>query len=140
MAGRRVDEARSIFIGNVIAGEQWHIKAISELSKRVGAEELSEILWRYVVHSLVVVLVEAGGFEDVGGTPIGKYQRLPALEPVVGRRTRDLIETIGDLGRVADRAVPGDGPGRRRPNGNAHIRCRVCLEPPAHCQPAFALS
>src|SRR5262245_61427304 len=140
MAGRRVDEARSILSGNVIAGEQWHIKAISELSKRVGADELSEILWRYVVHSPVVVLVEAGGLEDVGGTPIGKDQRLSALEPVVGRRTRDLIETIGDLGRVADRAVSRDGPGGRRPNGNAPIRGRARVEPPAHSQPALAPS
>src|SRR5262249_39878178 len=119
VAGRGVDEARSILIGDVTASEQWDIKTVSQFAKRVGADEPGKIVGRYVVQSFVVVLVEAGGFEDIGGTLIGKDQRLPALEPVVGGRAYDLIEPIGDLRRVADRAVARDGPWRRRPNGNA---------------------
>ena len=54
--------------------------------------------------------------EYFGGKRVREDQKIAWLRPIVGRGLRHLVEAIGDLRRIADRAVAGDRPRGRRPD------------------------
>ena len=126
MPRSRMDKAGTGIIGDMITGQHRHRKAVTfvERGQRMGHH-----------HALAVSRLQAlprgdlGGQGHIGGQLIGNDEPFtglgPGLKGQTGLHGLDLIEAIGDLWIIADRAIGRDGPRGRRPDH--HIRAKQGL-------------
>ena len=87
------------------------------------AAELREIFGRHRPHFLE--RRHARLLEHLRGELVGEDQQVAGLGPILRRRVGDLVEAVGDLRRIADRAVAGNRPRRRRPDDDRRVRSRL---------------
>ncbi len=116
VAGRGMHEAGAGIVRHVVAGEQRDDEFVSTrvTFQRMRGRERREIIGRH--RAQLLEPAHARLAEHFFGELVGNDQPVTDLGPVVGRSVGDPVETIGDPGRIADRAVARDGPGRRGPD------------------------
>ncbi len=113
MSGRRVDEARSRVVGDVVAVEQRHREIIAEMCERMRGDEAGELLRRHVAQTLESF--HLGGFEHIFGELVGEHIGRADFRPIILGRRGHAIEAISNLVRIRDRAIARQRPGSRRP-------------------------
>ncbi len=116
VAWRGMDEACAGIIGDVIAGEQRHGKIITVVDTVQGmaGAQLCQVFRGNIAQPLI--FGDAGLLQHIGRQLVGEHQAIARLGPVVRRRVRHFVESVGDLRREADRAVARERPWSRRPN------------------------
>ena len=121
VAGRRVDKARARVVGDVIAGEQGHVVvpfAVRPLcpAQGVGADQRGKFIGWHVAHPRPHAIFQPRRCQRGPGQRVGQQIAVADIRPAFVRRAGHLIETVGDAGTEADRAVLRQGPGRGGPD------------------------
>ena len=120
VARRGVHEAGAGVVGDVIAGEQRHVEVVAALAVAADARRRARasIAAGHVLHLLDSASTRAC-LNTSAASLSARINSVAGLRPVVGGRIGDAIEAVGDLRRIADRAVARHRPGRRRPDDDA---------------------
>ena len=117
VAGRGVDEAGAGIVGNVLAGQQGHVKPVTTqagIVQWMSAERRPKVICRYRTQPLECF--DPRDFHDVRSQRVGQDQPVAGLRPVAVGRPSHLVQSVGQAAGITDRPVAGDRPGRRRPD------------------------
>ena len=117
MAGRRMHEAGTSIVGDVIGGQDGDVEIPIAIGPVEAAERVGAALDHLRIHgSDALEALDARGLEDLLGQRIGDDVEIPGLRPVLLRRAGDFIEPVSDMRAIGDGAVGGDGPGGGGPD------------------------
>ncbi len=109
-----MNEARAGVFGDVFAFEQRNLEIVAACVKGMRRDQASRIDFLEKLPFL-----DARGLEKLLSQGICEDKSLPGPGPIVRGRIRDFEKAVLDLLREGDRAISGDGPGRRRPDDDA---------------------
>ena len=114
---RRMHEAGARFVGNVIARQHRYIVVPESVATGQAAQGMRATFDPCRVDvAQTVPGFDAGGFLDALRQHIGQDEPLAGLRPIVVGRRGNLVDPVLDAGRIDDRPVRGNRPGRRCPD------------------------